>query len=106
MKNLSKNESVDTFYMDKRKKMKNRVIEFLIWEFIWLFVGYFIIGFFLNIMDPILGLPLGFVGGLIVFSFSVLSTNRCPYCDMILPNEMFVCPDCRRTYGRGENFKK
>ena len=83
--------------MERRKKIRNRIIELCIWEIIWGAIGFFIVGGFFQIIIPALGLILGLIGGIITYFISYLFTNRCPYCDMILPRKIEVCPDCKRS---------
>ena len=91
--------------LDKRSKVRNRMIEIILWETIWGVIGLVIIGMMLGIMHPLIGLILGLSGGAIFYIISTLSNNRCPYCDMILPKDIEICPDCKRN-SRWREVKK
>ncbi|MFW9996516.1 MAG: hypothetical protein ACFFD4_31015 [Candidatus Odinarchaeota archaeon] len=83
--------------MDKRKKIRNRIIELSIWEMIWGGIGFLFVGGVLYLIEPVLGLLLGLIGGILSYSLAAIFTNRCPYCDMVLPRNIEICPDCKRS---------
>ena len=61
--------------LDRRSKLRNRIIELIIWEIIWGGIGFLFFGMMLGIMNPLVGLILGLIGGVISYLISMINLS-------------------------------